>query len=188
MSAAVAHRGTLPRRILGELDPQKDLNIPRGLYKREPIVFEQENEEAVLEGLQLGTYDFDEVMELTNFRLPFPAAATRDYGDSGDERVRFEAGAFQRHGMNDEELMEGMEEDEDDLLGDDAMADDLVEEMGDHDEENSDSGDEMQGQAFNPAALGLKEINNLAHFGVSSHRPGNGVAELLSDDLDKYWQ
>jgi anaphase-promoting complex subunit 10 len=36
--------------------------------------------------------------------------------------------------------------------------------------------------------MGLKEINNLAHFGVSSHKPGNGVEELLSDDLDKYWQ
>ena len=27
---------------------------------------------------------------------------------------------------------------------------------------------------FDPAALGLKEINNLANFGVSSHKPGNG--------------
>jgi len=41
---------------------------------------------------------------------------------------------------------------------------------------------------FDPVAMGLKEINNLAHFSVSSHKPGNSVKELLSDDLDKYWQ
>ncbi len=190
MSAAAVHRGALPRRILGELDP-RDLNTPRGLYKRDPIVFDQENEATVLEGIQLGIYDFDEVMELTNFRLPVPAAATRDY-DSDDEQARFEAGAFEHRDMNDEELMEGLEEDEDEFLGDDGMVDDMAEEMaeemGDHDDEHSESGDEIRDHAFNPAALGLKEINNLAHFGVSTHRPGNGVAELLSDDLDKYWQ
>ncbi len=186
MSTAVAHRGAFPRRILGELDPKRDLNTPRGLYKRDPIVLEQENEAAVLEGLELGVYDFDEVMALTNFRLPFPAATTRIYDDSDDEGLRFEGDAFERREMSDEELMEGLEEDEDELLGD-AMAQDLGEEMGDHDDEPSESEDELD-QAFNPAALGLKDINNLAHFGVSSHRPGNGVAELLSDDLDKYWQ
>lgn len=42
--------------------------------------------------------------------------------------------------------------------------------------------------AFNPIALGLKEINGLAHFRVSSHKPGNGVEELMSDDIDRYWQ
>lgn len=42
--------------------------------------------------------------------------------------------------------------------------------------------------SFDPMLLGLKEINNLAHFSVSSHKPGNGVEELLHDDLDKYWQ
>ncbi|KAH8847594.1 hypothetical protein MCOR27_004477 [Pyricularia oryzae] len=62
-----------------------------------------------------------------------------------------------------------------------------------HDEEpNPDEYDfdEMEDTTpvFDPAAIGLKEINNLAHFSVSSHKPGNGVAELLGDDLDKYWQ
>ncbi|CAK7205716.1 hypothetical protein SEUCBS139899_008495 [Sporothrix eucalyptigena] len=42
--------------------------------------------------------------------------------------------------------------------------------------------------SFDPMLLGLKEINNLAHFSVSSHKPGNGVEELLHDDLNKYWQ
>lgn len=62
-----------------------------------------------------------------------------------------------------------------------------------HDEEpNPDEYDYDEAEdtvpVFDPAAVGLKEINNLAHFSVSSHKPGNGVAELLSDDLDKYWQ
>ena len=48
--------------------------------------------------------------------------------------------------------------------------------------------DQMPVTIFDPVALGLKEINNLAHFSVSSHKPGNGVRELLSDDLEKYWQ
>ncbi|KAK0668738.1 galactose-binding domain-like protein [Cercophora samala] len=56
------------------------------------------------------------------------------------------------------------------------------------DGQEQDISDQPQEPLFDPAALGLKEINNLAHFGVSSHKPGNGVAELLSDDMDKYWQ
>jgi anaphase-promoting complex subunit 10 len=179
------------RRVLGELDPKRDLNTPRGLYKRDPIVFDQENEIAVLEGLELGIYDLDEVMALTNLPFSFPTAATRDHDISDDERIRFEGGGYERGEMSDEELMEGLGEGDDELLGD-VMADEMGEEMGDDDEDEDDehleSEDEMEDHAFNPAALGLKEINNLAHFGVSSHRPGNGVPELLSDDLDKYWQ
>ena len=72
------------------------------------------------------------------------------------------------------------------------MDDDLDEDMGedhDHDHEGDDCDDQIhEGPVFDPTSLGLREINNLAHFGVSSHKPGNGVDELLSDDLDKYWQ
>ncbi|KAK4149433.1 galactose-binding domain-like protein [Chaetomidium leptoderma] len=116
-----------------------------------------------------------------------PRSTTRDYGSSDDERIRFASGVFERGGMSDEELMEGLTEGDEELLGD-AMTEDLGDEMGDDGDEHPESEDEMDDHAFNPAALGLKEINNLAHFRVSSHRPGNGVAELLSDDLDKYWQ
>ncbi len=187
MSAAVA-RGMVPqRRILGELDPQRDLNTPRGPFKRDPIVFEQENETTILEGLELGVYDLDEVMVVTNYLAPLFTAPTRDHVSSDDEHLRFAGRGFERRQMSDEELMEGLEEDDDELLGD-AMTEELAEEMGDPDDDHSVSEDGLQDHAFNPAALGLKEINNLAHFGVSSHRPGNGVAELLSDDLDKYWQ
>ncbi|KAK4101780.1 galactose-binding like protein [Parathielavia hyrcaniae] len=89
-------------------------------------------------------------------------------------------------------LAQGLEQGEGD---DELLGDGVPEEMGDEMEDDEEADDEQpeseaegQDHAFNPAALGLKEINNLAHFGVSSHRPGNGVAELLSDDLDKYWQ
>lgn len=82
-------------------------------------------------------------------------------------------------------------------LGDGPQPDDMMEgdlDVDIHDEEGAPTEDfeyeEMEDTTpvFDPAALGLKEINNLAHFSVSSHKPGNGVAELLSDDLDKYWQ
>jgi anaphase-promoting complex subunit 10 len=88
--------------------------------------------------------------------------------------------------MSDEELVEGFGGNDDELL-DDVVTEELGDEMGSQDE-HSESGEDPQGLGFDPAALGLKEINNLAHFGVSSHRPGNGVAELLSEDLNKYWQ
>ncbi len=79
----------------------------------------------------------------------------------------------------------------------DVDVDDVDDEVGvDPDEEEGEEGggeaveeDEDEGLiSFDPMLLGLKEINNLAHFSVSSHKPGNGVEELLSDDLDKYWQ
>jgi len=78
---------------------------------------------------------------------------------------------------------------DDDLL-DDAMDGDLGDEDldEDHEEVEQVESDEPLEPVFDAAALGLKEINNLANFGVSSHKPGNGVEELLSEDLDKYWQ
>ena len=41
---------------------------------------------------------------------------------------------------------------------------------------------------FDPATMGLKEISNLGKFTVSTHKQGNGVDELRSDDLKQYWQ
>ncbi|KAL3595157.1 hypothetical protein FPOAC2_09478 [Fusarium poae] len=59
-------------------------------------------------------------------------------------------------------------------------------------DEDGDDGDEDQAQEiaplFDPATAGLKEISNLARFTVSSHKPGNGVEELKSDDLKQFWQ
>ncbi|PTB75835.1 galactose-binding like protein [Trichoderma longibrachiatum ATCC 18648] len=41
---------------------------------------------------------------------------------------------------------------------------------------------------MDPGVFGLKEISNLGKFTVSSHKPGNGVEQLRSDDLASYWQ
>ncbi|CAM1509137.1 Fc.00g028760.m01.CDS01 [Cosmosporella sp. VM-42] len=41
---------------------------------------------------------------------------------------------------------------------------------------------------IDPATIGLKEISNLGKFTVSSHKPENGVEELRSDDLKRFWQ
>lgn len=86
--------------------------------------------------------------------------------------------------------------------GYDDLPDDVDEEMGEsgvtmeyvdsdgemEDEEQEDLDDAVPSVPFNPVAMGLKEINGLAHLRVSSYKPGNGVPELMSDDLDRYWQ
>lgn len=94
--------------------------------------------------------------------------------DVDDEQFGFGAGSG-------DEMIEHLIGDSD-LVGDLADGHDI--EDGDH------QGDIDEGQVpiFDPADLGLKEINNLARFRVSTYKPGNGVQELLSDDLDKYWQ
>ncbi|KUI53195.1 Anaphase-promoting complex subunit 10 [Cytospora mali] len=58
--------------------------------------------------------------------------------------------------------------------------------IDEEDEEHEEEGDHVT--PFNPFALGLKEINNLARCRVSTFKPGNGVKELLDDDLNQYWQ
>ncbi|KAF5570655.1 anaphase-promoting complex subunit 10, partial [Fusarium pseudocircinatum] len=75
----------------------------------------------------------------------------------------------------------GEEEGEDD-------DDDHVDE--DEDDEEAAEHDQAHEAAtlFDPATAGLKEISNLARFTVSSHKPGNGVEELKSDDLKLFWQ
>jgi hypothetical protein len=41
---------------------------------------------------------------------------------------------------------------------------------------------------FDPSALGLKEIGNLASWTVSSCKPGCGVEALRDDDTGLFWQ
>jgi len=193
MSFAPGTRTGWHRRALGELDPNKDLNAPRGLYKREPIVYAQENEITIYQGLQLGIYDWDEVMALTNEMNVSPAASVRDNGGSDEDtaRIDMDDGNFSQEDVGSDGFGEAQGDDEE-LLSDIVPEDlgDGIAEMTDvaENEEHIDAEDHMQDTAFDPAGMGLKEINNLAHFGVSSHKPGNGVAELLSEDLDKYWQ
>lgn len=66
-------------------------------------------------------------------------------------------------------------------------------EMGFGDSEGEAGEDDLDPDAapaapFNPIAMGLKEIGGLARFRVSSYKPGNGVQELVNDDIDRYWQ
>lgn len=76
---------------------------------------------------------------------------------------------------------------------DEDMVEDVME-LGDYeaevideeDDEHDDEGDPIA--PFDPYSLGLKEINNLARCRVSTFKPGNGVKELLDDDLNQYWQ
>ncbi|KAK3387885.1 anaphase-promoting complex, subunit 10-domain-containing protein [Podospora didyma] len=189
MSLAPGRRAARPRRVLGELDPNRDLNAPRGLTKRAPITFEQENEDAVLEGIRLGIYDQDEVIALTNQPIFTSAAPIDDAQGSDRQEPGIQSGNTSEAEVEAEDEDDEVEEEfghlDDEFLGEE-MDEDLGEE---HDnDEQVEAEEQLQGPVFDPTAIGLKEINNLAHFGVSSHKPGNGVDELLSDDLDKYWQ
>lgn len=80
----------------------------------------------------------------------------------------------------DVDLDEDMDQDAQDLG--DYEADGGEDELEEHED------DVGVGIPFDPIALGLKEINNLARCRVSTFKPGNGVKELLDDDLSQYWQ
>lgn len=182
------------RRVLGELDINQDLNVPhRPTKRRAPIAFGQENEDAVVEGIRSGIYDFDEVVALTNsinYRPAAPTAPPRDI-QAMEQEASESVGSLDS--PSDVELPDELQggEDEEEYFGEymeddhEGMAEGYAD---DHDHDDLVESDDLHEPDFDPAALGLKEINNLAHFGVSSHKPGNGVAELLSDDSDKYWQ
>ncbi|KAK8129813.1 anaphase-promoting complex subunit 10 [Apiospora kogelbergensis] len=66
----------------------------------------------------------------------------------------------------------------------DAGENDVEGEEGEEDDEDAQD-DELP---FNAAAVGLKEISNLASFTVSSYKPGCGVRELRDDDINLFWQ
>ncbi len=120
----------------------------------------------------------------------------RGHGDDGSENGEdFDLNLELEH-EDDDDL------DDDEGLGDHRFGEIVDEDIQDEDDDDEDlqddeqfeydaqpdAQDEVPVRVFDPVALGLKEINNLAHFSVSSHKPGNGVAELLIDDLDTFWQ
>lgn len=164
------------------------------MTKRAPITYDKENEDAVLDGIALGIYSYDEILALTNRREPTPTATPNPQVDSDDEQITDivgNTGAAPHEALNERSL--DFQGDGDDEM----LMEDMDEELGENgpegevaaDEDEDDGADDQgEGVYFDPMSMGLKEINNLAHFGVSSHKPGNGVEELLSDDLDKYWQ
>lgn len=78
--------------------------------------------------------------------------------------------------------VEADQEVEDDEEVEDAEEVEEVEVAEEEEEEDDDD------HSFDPSAVGLKEISNLASFIVSSYKPGCGVKELRDDDVNQYWQ
>lgn len=172
------------------MDPNKHLNS-HPETKRPPITYEPENEDAVVDGVRRGLYDFDEVIAWTDHGELPSLASVGDAQDSDDDGLPQRSRvSFQDVDSSDDDPQ--MDPRQDTLLGDDELLGEVMDEdidLHEHEHDDpADSDDQQHAPVFDPAAIGLKEINNLAHFGVSSHKPGNGVEELLSDDLDKYWQ
>ncbi|EEU42285.1 uncharacterized protein NECHADRAFT_93339 [Fusarium vanettenii 77-13-4] len=87
---------------------------------------------------------------------------------------------------------EQVEDEEEEIDDDEAMSPEQYEaettSIEEEDEPAEDEDVEEVAHLIDPATAGLKEISNLARFTVSSHKPGNGVEELKSDDLKMYWQ
>ncbi|QYS98346.1 DOC domain-containing protein [Trichoderma simmonsii] len=72
-----------------------------------------------------------------------------------------------------------------------SLDENLDENVDDNDDDNVDEqveGEQEPLAMMDPVVFGLKEISNLGKFTVSSHKPGNGVEQLRSDDLTSYWQ
>ncbi|KAJ4190795.1 hypothetical protein NW755_005005 [Fusarium falciforme] len=87
---------------------------------------------------------------------------------------------------------EQVDDEEEEIDDDEAMSPEQYEaettSIEEEDEPAEDEDVEEVAHLIDPATAGLKEISNLARFTVSSHKPGNGVEELKSDDLKMYWQ
>ncbi|RSL80684.1 hypothetical protein CEP51_006394 [Fusarium floridanum] len=87
--------------------------------------------------------------------------------------------------------VEQVDEEDEEIDDDEAMSPEQYEAETTSIEEEEPAEDEDVEEVahlIDPATAGLKEISNLARFTVSSHKPGNGVEELKSDDLKMYWQ
>lgn len=77
-------------------------------------------------------------------------------------------------------------EGQDYVAGEYEEGDESTQEADDEVEEESEGEDEEM--VYDPHPPGLKEISNLGKFTVSTHKQDNGVEELRSDDLTKFWQ
>lgn len=116
-----------------------------------------------------------------------PAGPSSDATMAYNDDQAAEADADQRTLSHSPEEYEdensiGEEEEEEEEDDDDVDEDEDDEEAAEHDQAHG------AATLFDPATAGLKEISNLARFTVSSHKPGNGVEELKSDDLKLFWQ
>lgn len=97
-----------------------------------------------------------------------------------------------------DEGAEAEQESDDDLEGEENNEDEDEEGGSELDEEGADGDEEEEGGIeevpmeidvpFDPVALGLKEIGNLASWTVSSSKPGCGVDALRDEDTNLFWQ
>lgn len=95
-------------------------------------------------------------------------------------------------------LSEAEEDEEDEEEGEgegESEAEDVLGEMENVDEDEDIGLEEAPVEVamdnslpFDPTALGLKEIGNLASWTVSSSKPGCGVLALRDDDTNLFWQ
>ncbi|KAF5723625.1 anaphase-promoting complex subunit 10 [Fusarium mundagurra] len=121
---------------------------------------------------------------LFNRARPMPAPA----GPSSDATMAYNDDQAAEDDADQRTLSHSPEEYEDEnSIGEEEEDDDVDEDEDDEEAAEHDQAHEAA-TLFDPATAGLKEISNLARFTVSSHKPGNGVEELKSDDLKLFWQ
>ncbi|MBE3048397.1 hypothetical protein IMZ48_39015, partial [Candidatus Bathyarchaeota archaeon] len=112
-------------------------------------------------------------------RHPGMSDATESNGEAGPEES--EILGHEDAWAGDESLnLEAQEYEAEEYDGEDFPAD----REGDEEEDEL----EDEGLVLDPHPPGLKEISNLGKFTVSTHKQDNGVDELRSDDLGKFWQ
>ncbi|EON96747.1 putative anaphase-promoting complex subunit 10 protein [Phaeoacremonium minimum UCRPA7] len=125
------------------------------------------------------------------FPQPMFRSAFESHDDGESDLDNDNTFAFEGNSEDDEQFGFGAGSGDDmieGLIDDPELIGGLTDGHDIEDEDHQVDLDQLPASIFDPAALGLKEINNLARFRVSTYKPGNGVQELLSDDLDKYWQ
>lgn len=123
----------------------------------------------------------------TRLSMPFQSDESGSGPDEPDESVLAMARA--RHG-NRMQVLENV------THGDVTMSsegpydieDTSIEEQVENEDDDDAADREEPISLVDPADIGLKEISNLGKFIVSSHKPGNGIDELQSDDLKLFWQ
>ncbi|CAK7268040.1 hypothetical protein SEPCBS119000_002852 [Sporothrix epigloea] len=147
--------------------------------------FNQEQAEAETDGEEEAhLYEHDEMHVLRHTEDPYYQAYL--YGNSVNESHENANLEEEEEEVDEDEGDEHVDEEDEedaDMHGPEDGMDANSEMADDEDDDNDDVG-----IPFDPVLLGLKEINNLAHFSVSSHKPGNGVDQLLHDDVATYWQ
>lgn len=86
---------------------------------------------------------------------------------------------------DDDAMSQGQYDDEEASLGEN---EDFDGNAADNCDDQVEEVQEEEPLPIDPAVFGLKEISNLGKFTVSSHKLGNGVEQLRSDESTSYWQ